>query len=90
MLYRLSYRYVEQSVRHGKLEDPASHRVGPSAPRPMSASNIPTKSTRRSYTLQDDQVVFDWLYPWEQSKGAPTHGNRIYKDLAERVGISWN
>ncbi|OKO98294.1 hypothetical protein PENSUB_9392 [Penicillium subrubescens] len=80
----LSYRYVEQSVRHGKLEDPAPHRVGPAAPRPMGASNIPTKRTRRSYTLQDDQIVFDWLYPWEQSKGAPTHGNRIYKDLAER------
>ncbi|KAF3388524.1 hypothetical protein F1880_003695 [Penicillium rolfsii] len=80
----LSYRYVEQSIRRGQLEDPAAHRVGPSAARPMGASNIPTKSTRRSYTLQDDQIVFDWLYPWEQSRGAPTHGNRIYKDLAQR------
>ncbi|CEO60709.1 hypothetical protein PMG11_05285 [Penicillium brasilianum] len=80
----LSYRYVEKSVRQGKLEDPASHRVGPAAPRPMGASNIPIKSTRRSYTLEDDRIVFDWLYPWEQARGAPTHGNNIYKNLAER------
>ncbi|KAJ5168675.1 uncharacterized protein N7482_004269 [Penicillium canariense] len=83
----LSYQYVEQSIRRGRLEDPESHRVGASAPRPMGASNIPQKSTRRSYTLKDDQIVFDWLYPWEQEAGAPTHGNQIYQALAERGGF---
>lgn len=83
----LSYQFAEQSVRRGKLEDPTSHRVGPAAPRPLGASNISTKSTRRSYTKQDDQIAFDWMYPWEQMKGAPTHGNKIYQDLAARVRI---
>ncbi|EPS33933.1 hypothetical protein PDE_08895 [Penicillium oxalicum 114-2] len=80
----LSYQFVEKSVQNGRLEDPESYRVGPSSSRPMGASNIPAKSTRRSYSLEDDRIVFDWLYPLEQAKGAPTHGNNIYKQLAAR------
>ncbi|KAF7719661.1 Uncharacterized protein PECH_004160 [Penicillium ucsense] len=80
----LSYQFVERSVRNGKLEDPELHKVGPSPARPLGASNIPTKSTKRSYSLEDDRIVFDWLYPLEQTPGAPTHGTSIYKLLAER------
>ncbi|KAJ5383718.1 Rap1 - C-terminal [Penicillium concentricum] len=78
-----SYQYVERSINKGRLEDLEAHRVGPSAPRPMGAFNIPTKSTRSFFTLKEDQIVFDWVAHFEQEPGAPVQGNRIYQDLSE-------
>ncbi|KAJ5093911.1 hypothetical protein N7456_009772 [Penicillium angulare] len=79
-----SYKYVEKSVRNGKLEDLEDYQAGPSAQRPVGASNIPQKKTRSEYTLHDDQILFDWLYPYEQEEDAPIGGNNIYKKLAEK------
>lgn len=76
-----SYQYVERSINKGRLEDLEAHRVGPSAPRPMGASNIPTKSTRTFFTLKEDQMLFDWVEHFGQ--GAPVQGNRIYQDFSE-------
>ncbi|CAI7635077.1 unnamed protein product [Penicillium glandicola] len=78
-----SYQYVERSINKGRLEDLEVYRVGPSAPRPMGASNIPTKSTRSYFTLKDDQILFDWVESFGQEPGAPVQGNRIYQDLSE-------
>ncbi|KGO69196.1 Rap1 - C-terminal [Penicillium italicum] len=78
-----SYQYVERSVNKGRLEDLEAHRVGPSAPRPMGASNIPTKSTRKFFTLKEDQIVFDWVEHLGQEPGAPVQGHKIYQDLGE-------
>ncbi|KAJ5452980.1 hypothetical protein N7445_001163 [Penicillium cf. griseofulvum] len=78
-----SYQYIERSIKKGRLEDLEAHRVGPSAPRPMSAFNIPTKSTRSFFTLKEDQILFDWVDPFEHEPGAPVQGNRIYQDLSE-------
>ncbi|KAJ5959486.1 uncharacterized protein N7479_006636 [Penicillium vulpinum] len=78
-----SYQYVERSITKGQLEDLEAHRVGPSAPRPMGASNIPTKSTRSFFTLKEDQILFDWVEHYSQEPGAPIQGNRIYQDLSE-------
>ncbi|KAJ5835769.1 hypothetical protein N7447_001795 [Penicillium robsamsonii] len=78
-----SYQYVERSINKGRLEDLEAHRVGPSAPRPMGAFNIPTKSTRSFFTLKEDQILFDWIAHFEQEPGAPVQGNRIYQDLSE-------
>ncbi|KAJ5773169.1 hypothetical protein N7457_008065 [Penicillium paradoxum] len=80
-----SYQYVERSIKNGQLEDLEAHRVGPSAPRPMGASNIPTKSTRSFFTLQEDQLVFDWIEHFGREPGAPVQGNRFYQDLSELV-----
>ncbi|KAJ5513349.1 hypothetical protein N7463_002901 [Penicillium fimorum] len=78
-----SYQYVERSINKGRLEDLEVHRAGPSAPRPMGAFNIPTKSTRSFFTLKEDQILFDWIAHFEQEPGAPVQGNRIYQDLSE-------
>ena len=84
--YSYSYKYVERSVQHGMLEDPEVHRVGPSASRPMGATQIPKKGTRSDYSLKDDQIVYDWVYPFEQEPGAPISGNKIYQALEREVG----
>ncbi|OQD95955.1 hypothetical protein PENSOL_c018G01893 [Penicillium solitum] len=78
-----SYQYVERSINKGRLEDLEAHRAGPSAPRPMGASNIPTKSTRAFFTLKEDQILFDWVEHFGQEPGAPVQGNIIYQDLSE-------
>lgn len=80
-----SFRYLERSIESGALEDPEVYRVGPSAPRPMGATQIPKKGTRSDYSLKDDQVLYDWLYPFEQRPGAPISGNKIYQELERRV-----
>ncbi|KAE8151207.1 TRF2-interacting telomeric protein/Rap1 C terminal domain-containing protein [Aspergillus avenaceus] len=77
-----SYRYVEQSVRNGKLEDLEKHRAGPSSARPVGATNIPTRSHRFPYTLNDDQILWDWMEPYELNLNAPVSGNKIYQELA--------
>lgn len=51
----------------------------------MGASHIPKKGTRTDYSLQEDQILFDWLYPFEQMPDSPISGNRIYQMLAEKV-----
>ncbi|CAG8240756.1 unnamed protein product [Penicillium nalgiovense] len=78
-----SYQYVERSINKGRLEDLEAHRAGPSAPRPMGASNIPTKSTRSFYTLKEDQLLFDWVEAYAQEQTVPVQGNKIYQDLGE-------
>ncbi|KAF7587990.1 hypothetical protein BBP40_006442 [Aspergillus hancockii] len=77
-----SYRYVEWSIRNGKLEDLEKHRAGPSAARPVGATNIPTRSHKLPYTLEDDQFLWDWMSPYEEDSNAPIQGNRIYQELA--------
>ncbi|CAG8241351.1 unnamed protein product [Penicillium olsonii] len=80
-----SYQYVELSIAKGKLEDLEDHRAGPSAPRPMGASNIPTKSKRSIFTLEEDRIVYDWIQHFGKTPGAPIKGVKLYQDLSELV-----
>ncbi|KAJ5225612.1 hypothetical protein N7468_006837 [Penicillium chermesinum] len=78
----VSYKYIERSVQNNKVEDFNKHRVGSTGPRPMGASHIARKGTRKEYTREDDQLLYDWLQPYEQIQGAPINGNKIYQDIA--------
>ncbi|KAE8419079.1 hypothetical protein BDV36DRAFT_252442 [Aspergillus pseudocaelatus] len=80
-----SYRYVEWSVRNGKLEELEDHRAGPSAARPVGATNIPTRSCPIPYTLEDDQWLWDQMAPYEKDPKAFVGGNKIYQELATQV-----
>ncbi|PLB41251.1 putative transcription factor Rap1 [Aspergillus candidus] len=79
-----SYKFVEDSVKQGKMQDLRKYEAGPSAPRPVGATNIPSRSHKRAYTIEDDQILWDWLQPYEEQKTAPVSGNMIYQDLAAR------
>lgn len=82
-----SFQYIEECIRKGTLVDLEAHRAGSSKPRAMGASNLPKKGTRSAYTLEDDQLIYDFLYPFEQEKNAPVFGNKIYQLLERRVSI---
>jgi TRF2-interacting telomeric protein/Rap1 - C terminal domain/Rap1 Myb domain len=79
-----SYRYVELSIRHGKLEDLDDHVVGARdrASRIVGSVTTAPKGARNAFTEADDQLLWDWVKPYEEM-GA-TGGYVIYQQL-ERV-----
>ncbi|KAF7117910.1 hypothetical protein CNMCM5793_007241 [Aspergillus hiratsukae] len=79
-----SFKFVEDSVRRGKLADLETYRAGPSAQRPVGATHIATRAHRIPYSLQDDQLLWDWVQPYEKDPRASISGNLIYKQLAEK------
>ncbi|OOF99099.1 hypothetical protein ASPCADRAFT_127664 [Aspergillus carbonarius ITEM 5010] len=79
-----SFKFVEDSYRRGELQDLESYRAGPSAARPVGATNIPTRGHKVYYTLEDDQLLWDWMQPYEQNPKASIRGNKIYQKLEEK------
>ncbi|GAM34419.1 transcription factor [Talaromyces pinophilus] len=77
-----SYTFVEKSVRNGRPEDLEDHRAGQRV-RPVGAVGIPARSSRTPFTLQDDQILWDWVQPYER-RGDQIAGNLIYQQLAEQ------
>jgi hypothetical protein len=82
-----SYKYVEQSIRNGTLEDLADHVVGPtkSTDRPVGSMITAAKGSRSKYTEAEDQLLWNFIKPFELAGGA-TGGNEIYKQLEEAHG----
>ncbi|RVX75632.1 hypothetical protein B0A52_00985 [Exophiala mesophila] len=77
-----SYRYVERSIRNGKLESLEDHAIGMSTKtsRPVGSTIVPAKSSRRPFTNEDDQLLWDWIKPF-QDRGGAWKGNEIYRTL---------
>ncbi|KAL1960306.1 hypothetical protein VTO42DRAFT_8266 [Malbranchea cinnamomea] len=80
-----SYQFVERSIRNNKLENPEDHRVGPSPNRirPVGSTTIRPRDHRRVFTAKDDQILYDWVKPYELA-GGKWSGNKIYQQLAEK------
>ncbi|OJJ45483.1 hypothetical protein ASPZODRAFT_612194 [Penicilliopsis zonata CBS 506.65] len=79
-----SYQYVERSVLKKNLEPLYAYRAGPSAPRPMGASNVPPRTHKAAFTLAEDQLLWDYLYPYEQKGGYATTGYALYQEFAAK------
>lgn len=81
----VSWKWIEQSVRNGRLEDIEDHRAGPTHAQPREVgSTQPTKKTRTPFTGADDKILLEWVTRVER-KGLPTLGNELYKQFAEKV-----
>ncbi|KPI39510.1 uncharacterized protein AB675_5243 [Cyphellophora attinorum] len=80
-----SYRFVEQSIRTGVLEDLEAHRVGVTArvDRPVGSKVTGPSGKRNPYTEEEDQFLYNFVKPFEL-KGGAWKGNEIYKQI-ERV-----
>ncbi|PYI11349.1 hypothetical protein BO78DRAFT_358926 [Aspergillus sclerotiicarbonarius CBS 121057] len=78
-----SFKFVEDSYRKGELQDLESYKAGPSEARPVGATNIATRGHKVYYTLEDDQMLWDWMQPHERAK-ASIGGNKIYQALAAK------
>lgn len=80
-----SYKYVELSIRNGRLENLEDHVVGGTSrtDRPVGSVTMAPKGGRNNYTEAEDQLLWNWLKPLEDA-GAATAGNEIYKQLETR------
>ncbi|KIW16429.1 hypothetical protein PV08_06481 [Exophiala spinifera] len=79
-----SYKYVELSIRRGRLENLADHAVGVAtrAARPVGSTATAPRGSRVPYTEEDDQFLWNWMKPFEDSGGA-YKGNEIYKQIEQ-------
>ncbi|KAG9240121.1 TRF2-interacting telomeric protein/Rap1 C terminal domain-containing protein [Calycina marina] len=80
----ISWRFIEQSVKRGELEDLEHHRVRQveESIRPV-GSNKPAKTTRTHFTAEDDQILMRWVLKAERD-GLATMGNDIYQQLERK------
>lgn len=76
---------MERSIRNGRLEDLEAHRAGKTT-RPVGAYGIPSRSHRIPFTLEDDQLLWDYMQPLEEA-GRNVSGNVFYQQLAEKVNF---
>ncbi|KAF2239514.1 hypothetical protein EV356DRAFT_513822 [Viridothelium virens] len=77
----LSYQWIEQSCKKGKLEPEKDYLQGPSRSATRTTSSIRSgKSGRTPFTTEDDRVLRNWVEDWER-RGAKALGNEIYKAL---------
>jgi hypothetical protein len=82
-----SWRWIEESVKKGKLEDLEAHRAGPvvGISGPVGSSQ-PTRNTRTPFTAADDRALALWVTNAER-QGLSTKGNEIYQQLERIVSL---
>lgn len=85
-LHSYSYKYIESSVRAGKLEDLDHHRIGAPAGtiRPVGSIVTAPKGRRIPFTDADDQLLYNWVKPLA-NQGLETKGNKVYQDIEATV-----
>ncbi|RAK73311.1 putative transcription factor Rap1 [Aspergillus fijiensis CBS 313.89] len=79
-----SFKFIEDSIRKGRMQNLEPYRAGPSEARPVGASYIPTRNHKVPYTVADDQLLWDWMQKYERDSTASISGNKIYQELAAK------
>jgi len=83
----ISWKFIEQSVAKGELEDVEDHRAG----RPVGTirevgSAQPARKGRTPFTAEDDRILMRWCTEAER-KGLSLKGNDLYKQLEAKVSL---
>ncbi|RDL36993.1 uncharacterized protein BP5553_04426 [Venustampulla echinocandica] len=77
----VSWKWIEQSLKNGALEDTEKYPAGPSEPQVRDVgSALPPRYGRTPFTSEDDRVLMKWVAEAER-RGLSTKGNEIYKQL---------
>ncbi|KAL3437314.1 Rap1 Myb domain-containing protein [Aspergillus tetrazonus] len=85
-----SYQFIEKSIQKGRLEDLEAYKAGPSTTRPVGATNIPTKGQRAAFTIEEDQLIYDYMQHYERDPLSSVMGNKIYQLFAaNHPGHTW-
>ncbi|KAF2117162.1 hypothetical protein BDV96DRAFT_598093 [Lophiotrema nucula] len=82
----ISYKFIEESIKRGELQDPEDHPAGPPAGTAREAGSTarPTKIGRAAYTLEEDRILYHWVKDHEAKGVGSASGNEIYKQLQEK------
>jgi hypothetical protein len=84
----ISWKFIQQSVAKGELEDIEDHRAGPPVGTIRAVGSAqPTKKGKTPFTAEDDRILMEWCTKAER-KGLPLKGNEIYKQLEAKVRFS--
>jgi hypothetical protein len=74
----ISYRWIEESIKRGVLQDPETYRIV------RAKSSVSRTHRRNEFSRQDDQILLQAVKHAE-SKGIGLSGNKLYDDLASLV-----
>ena len=82
----ISYTFIEQSIRDGKLAKPEDHPAGSAERVVREAGSIarPARKGKVPFTAEDDRVLYTWVQEC-QAKGGRVLGNAIFIQLEELV-----
>lgn len=82
-----SWKWIENSVNNGALEDKDAYLIGRSVDSSRQAGAAePAKSSRTPFTEKDDLILTKWILNKGTSSGMnATQGNAIYQELERRV-----
>lgn len=84
----ISWKWIEDSVKHGRLENIEEYRAGPAEPQIREVgSSQPTRKGRVKFTAEDDKILIEWCTRAER-QGQSLGGNKIYDQLALKVGMT--
>lgn len=81
----ISWTYIEQSLKKGRLEDIENHRAGPTTAtiRPVGSAQ-PPRTGRTPFTAEDDRILMEWCARAERV-GAHMKGNTLFEQLEAKV-----
>ena len=83
----ISWKFIEQSVAKGVLEDIEDHRAGPPVGTIREVGSVqPAKKGRTPFTAEDDRILMEWCIKAER-KGLSLKGNDLYKQLEAKVWL---
>ena len=82
----ISYTFIEQSIRDGKLAKPEDHLAGTveRVVREAGSAARPARRRKVPFTAEDDRVLYRWVKEC-QAKGGRVLGNAIFIQLEEVV-----
>lgn len=80
-----SWRYIDESIKRGALQDLESHRAGPPVGQIRRVgSSMPGRSGRVPFSAEDDRILLDWVSEGAR-QGASLKGNKLYEQLEALV-----
>jgi len=75
---QISYKWIEESIRQGQLQDPEDHRIA------SVKTNGGRTFKRNEFSVKDDQILMDAVLKATET-GLGLSGNKLYDDIAKAV-----
>jgi hypothetical protein len=83
----ISWRYIEESVKKGELQNIEDHPAGPATKtaREVGATQLARRG-RTPFTAEDDRILMEWVTRAER-QGMKIRGNLLFQQLEQKVHL---